>query len=117
MSHALPPDQLLAAHPPAGLARCVIAMAASAGGLHALSVIPGGLPADFPAAITIVMHLSPDHESLLAGILKCRTPLTAKQAQAGDVLCHSCVFVAPPNHHLPVSEGGILQLSSEGDQP
>ncbi len=93
-------------------ARCVIAMAASAGGLNALSVILGGLPADFPAAITIVMHLSPNHESLLAEILKCRTPLTVKQAQPGDVMCHSCVFVAPPNHHLYVAEGGVLELSS-----
>ncbi len=93
-------------------AMCVVAMAASVGGLHALSVILGGLPADFPAAVTIVMHLSPDHRSLLAEILKCRTPLTVKQAQPGDVLSHSCVYVAPPNHHLSVSPRGILQLSS-----
>ena len=67
---------------------------------------------DFPAAITIVMHLSPDHKSLLAHILESRTPLRVKQAQPGDVLCHGGVFVAPPNHHLAVSEGGLLELSS-----
>ena len=50
-------------------------MAASVGGLKALSAILGSLPADFPAAIAIVMHLSPDHESLLAEILKRRTHL------------------------------------------
>ena len=44
-------------------------MAASVGGLKALSVILGGLPADFPAAIAIVMHLAPDHKSILAEIL------------------------------------------------
>ena len=97
---------------PSDPARCVIAMAASAGGLHALSVILGGLPADFPAAITIVMHLSPDHESLLADILKCRTPLLVTQARPSDVLCHSRVYVAPPNHHLSVLPGGRLELSS-----
>ena len=93
-------------------ARCVIAIATSAGGLNALSVILGGLPADFPAAIAIVMHVSPDHRSLLAEILKCRTPLMVTQAQSGDVLCHSRVFVAPPNHHLSVDHGGHLKLSS-----
>lgn len=93
-------------------ARLVIAMAASRGGLNALSVILGGLPADFPGAITIVMHLSPDHTSLLAEILACRTPLTVKQAEPGDLLCLSGVFVAPPNHHLSVGKDGVLALSS-----
>ncbi|MCC6820692.1 MAG: chemotaxis protein CheB [Verrucomicrobiota bacterium] len=93
-------------------ARCVVAMAASAGGLNALSVILGGLPADFPAAIAIVMHLSPDHKSLLAEILASRSNLVVKQAQTGDILCHSHVFIAPPNHHLSVGKGGRLELSS-----
>jgi two-component system chemotaxis response regulator CheB len=93
-------------------ANCVIAIAASAGGLNALSVILGGLPADFPAAIAIVMHLSPDHKSLLAEILTCRTPLEVRQAETGDVLCHSSVFVAKPNHHMLVLSGGIIEISS-----
>ena len=94
----------------------VIAMAASAGGLNALSVILGGLPANFPAAIAIVMHLSPDHESILAEILASRTPLEVKQAHTGDTLCQSGVFVAPPNHHLFVVKGGGLRLSSAASE-
>ena len=90
----------------------VIAMAASAGGLKALSVILGGLPADFPAAIAIVMHLAPDHKSILAEILSRRTHLVVKQAHTGDILCLACVFVAPPNQHLFVAGGGRLKLSS-----
>jgi len=92
--------------------RCVIAMAASVGGLKALSVILGGLPADFPAAIAIVMHLAPDHKSILAEILDSRSHLAVKEAHTGDRLCHSSVFVAPPNHHLFVAKGGRLELSS-----
>jgi two-component system, chemotaxis family, protein-glutamate methylesterase/glutaminase len=90
----------------------VIAMAASVGGLKALSAILSVLPADFPAAIAIVMHLAPDHDSVLAEILDRRTPLVVKKASTGDVLCQSCVFVAPPNHHLLVAESGRLKLSS-----
>jgi two-component system, chemotaxis family, protein-glutamate methylesterase/glutaminase len=93
-------------------ARCVIAVAASAGGLKALSVILGGLPKDFPAAIAIVMHLSPAHKSILAEILDSRSHLEVRQARTGDILCHSSVFVAPPNHHLLVAKGGRLKLSS-----
>jgi two-component system, chemotaxis family, protein-glutamate methylesterase/glutaminase len=90
----------------------VIAMAASAGGLHALSVILSGLPAGFPAALAIVMHLSPDHQSALAEILDSRSPLVVREAHTGDHLCRSCVFVAPPNHHLSVAGTGHLKLSS-----
>lgn len=94
----------------------VIAMAASAGGLKALSVILGGLPENFPAAIAIVMHLAPDHKSLLAEILDARSRLEVKQADTGDFLCPSCVFVAPPNRHLSVAPDGRLKLSSPSAQ-
>jgi two-component system chemotaxis response regulator CheB len=90
----------------------VIAMAASVGGLKALSIILGGLPEDFPAAIAIVMHLAPEHKSILAEILNSRTHLAVKQAHTGDVLSRGSVFVAPPNHHLFVAKGGRLKLSS-----
>lgn len=98
--------------PPCDPAHQVVAMAASAGGLQALSVILGGLPADFPAAIAIVMHLSPCHKSLLAEILSSRSLLEVRQANTGDVLCHSSVFVAPPNQHMSVVKGGRIELSS-----
>jgi two-component system chemotaxis response regulator CheB len=101
---------------PASRSFPVIAMAASVGGLKALSVILGALPADFPAAIAIVMHLSPDHKSILAEILNRRTHLEVKQAHTGDRLCHSNVFVAPPNHHLFVAKGGRLRLSSSASE-
>jgi two-component system chemotaxis response regulator CheB len=90
----------------------VIAIATSAGGLQALSVVLGGLPAGFPAAIAIVMHLAPDHKSILAEILHRRTQLEVKQAHTGDILCRSGVFIAPPNQHLFVVKGGRLKLSS-----
>src|ERR1039458_9420186 len=98
--------------PSASRAFPVIAMAASVGGLKALSVILGGLPGDFPAAIAIVMHLAPDHKSLLAEILNRRTHLVVKEAHTGDILCPAYAFIAPPNHHLLVASDGRLELSS-----
>jgi two-component system, chemotaxis family, protein-glutamate methylesterase/glutaminase len=97
---------------PASHSFSVIAMAASVGGLKALSIILGGLPANFPASIAIVMHLSPEHKSILSEILNNRTQLAVKQAHTGDILCRGSVFVAPPNHHLFVAKGGRLKLSS-----
>jgi two-component system chemotaxis response regulator CheB len=87
-------------------------MAASAGGLRALETILSCLPSDFPAAIAIVVHLSPRHPSLLAEILNRLTPLHVQQAHDGDRLCNGLVFVAPPNHHIFVETGGILRLST-----
>jgi two-component system chemotaxis response regulator CheB len=101
---------------PASRSFPVIAMAASAGGLKALSVILGGLPADFPAAIAIVMHLAPDHKSILAEILNSRAHLKVTEAHTGDILCPSSVFIAPPNHHLFVVKGGRLELSSSASE-
>ena len=48
-----------APRPPfAGTAIDVVALAASAGGIQALSQVLGGLPANFPAAVVVVQHVA-----------------------------------------------------------
>ncbi len=89
----------------------VVAIASSAGGLKALSFLLSNLPEDFPAAIVIVQHLDPRHKSLLAEILGRRTSLLVKQAQAGEFLSPSNVFIAPPNYHLLVNVDGSISLT------
>jgi two-component system, chemotaxis family, protein-glutamate methylesterase/glutaminase len=61
----------------------IVALAASAGGLRALSEVLGSLPEDFPAALAVVQHLDPRHRSLMAEILGRRTPLRVQQAREG----------------------------------
>jgi two-component system chemotaxis response regulator CheB len=89
----------------------IVALAASAGGLTALSRVLSGLPSDFPAAIVIVQHLDPRHRSLMADILSRRTPLLVKQATEGDSLTPATAYIAPPNRHLLVNPDGTLSLS------
>jgi len=89
----------------------VVALAASAGGLKALSQVLAPLPADFPAAVVVVQHLSPHYRSLLAEILSKRTALSVKQAQEADQLRPGTVYFAPPNKHLIVNANGSLSLS------
>jgi two-component system chemotaxis response regulator CheB len=86
-------------------------MAASAGGLRALSQVLAHLPENFPAAILIVQHIDPTHRSLMAEILDRRTSLDVKQAEDGDTLEAGKVFIAPPNRHLLLREGGTIALS------
>jgi two-component system chemotaxis response regulator CheB len=89
----------------------VVALAASAGGLTALSQVLSGLPGDFPAAIVVVQHLDPSHRSLMADILSRRTVLHVKQAAEGDRLTPATVYIAPPDRHLLVNPDGSLSLS------
>jgi two-component system chemotaxis response regulator CheB len=89
----------------------VVVMAASAGGLKALSQVLNHLPGDFPAAILIVQHVDPNHRSLMAEILGRRTKLEVKQAEEGDTLGAGKVFIAPPNRHLLLTGDRTLALS------
>lgn len=89
----------------------VVALAASAGGLQAISTILSALPADFPAAILVVLHISPTYPSKLAEILSQRTALQVKPAATGDVLRPGTVYVAVPAHHLLVQPNGTLLLA------
>jgi two-component system, chemotaxis family, protein-glutamate methylesterase/glutaminase len=100
-------------HPPhfPNAAFDVVALAASAGGLAALSHLLAALPADFPGALVVVQHLDPRHRSLMADILSRRTRLQVKQAEEGDRLHPATVHIAPPNRHLLVNPDGTLSLS------
>jgi len=94
-----------------GAAFDIVAMAASAGGLTALSRVLAALPGDFPAVIVVVQHLDPRHRSLMADILSRRTPLRVKQAQEGEQVSPATVYIAPPNRHLLVNSDGTLSLT------
>jgi len=96
-------------HP--GAAFDVIAIAASAGGLRALTAVFSELPADFPAAVTVVQHLDPRHRSLMAELLSRQSRLSVRQADEGDRLKPGSVYVAPPDRHLLVNADGTLSLS------
>ena len=89
----------------------VVALTASAGGLHALSLVLAALPAAFAARLVVVQHLDRRHRSLMADILGRRTALPVREAREGDRLEPGVVFVAPPDHHLLVNHGGLLTLT------
>jgi len=91
--------------------RHVVAIAASAGGLAALSEVLSALPADFAAPILVVQHLDPHHRSWMAEILSQRTGLRVLQVQGGERLATGTVFIAPPDRHLLVGADGVLSLA------
>jgi two-component system, chemotaxis family, protein-glutamate methylesterase/glutaminase len=89
----------------------IVALAASAGGLSAISNVLKRLPANFPVAIAIVQHLAPAHPSLMAEILSRKTSLQVKQAEEGEPITVGSVYIAPPNHHLLVNPDKTLSVT------
>ncbi|WP_349259181.1 chemotaxis protein CheB [Gaiella sp.] len=89
----------------------MIAVAASAGGLNAVTKVLSGLSRTIPAAIVVVQHLDPRHRSLMAEILTRRVALVVRQAEDGSALEAGTVLVAPPDRHLLVNRDGSCSLS------
>ncbi len=92
-----------APRPDAGPRR-VIAIGASAGGVDALQALMRDLPADLPAAICVVLHVSPTSASLLAPILDRVTDLRVQLAEHGMSLRARNVYVAPADRHLLIGK-------------
>ncbi|AFZ68618.1 chemotaxis protein CheB [Deinococcus peraridilitoris] len=85
----------------------LVVIGGSAGALDALRAIVRDLPRDFPAAVLVVVHISPDFPSRLAQILNDSGPLEACHARDGDPLRAGVIHVAPPDHHLLVQRGHL----------
>ncbi|ADJ45377.1 CheB methylesterase [Amycolatopsis mediterranei S699] len=90
--------------------RDVVVIGASAGGVEALCQTVRSLSDEFPAAVLVVMHLSPGATTALPQILTRAGPLRAVQATHAAPLTRGVIHVAPPDHHLLI-DGGALMLS------
>jgi two-component system chemotaxis response regulator CheB len=82
----------------------VVAVAASAGGVEALSGFVSVLPADFPATVLIVLHIPPAGPSVLPMILSRAGKLPARHPADGDPLHKGDIMVAPPDKHMTADQ-------------
>lgn len=87
----------------------IVVVGASAGGVEALGAIAAGLPAVFPAAVFVVLHIGA-HTSILPEILSRRGPLPAVHPTDGDPVCGGRIYVAPPDHHMTL-DAGLIRLT------
>jgi two-component system chemotaxis response regulator CheB len=85
----------------------VVGIGASAGGVDALIRVVRHLPAGFPAAICIVLHVPSSGQSLLAPILGRYTDLPVVVAGDGQTLEAGHVYVARNDRHLLIGEGQL----------
>ncbi|MFI5956677.1 chemotaxis protein CheB [Cryptosporangium sp. NPDC051539] len=85
--------------------RPLVVIGASAGGVESLRAVVRGFPPDLPASVLVVLHTSPGGTSVLGSILDRSGPLPATTVKDGDHLRTGHIYVAPPDHHLTVSDG------------
>ncbi|MEW9585169.1 chemotaxis protein CheB [Paraburkholderia sp. DGU8] len=94
-----------------------IAIGASAGALHALSVFFRAAPAvPDDVAFVIVVHLAPDFESHLTELLARDTHLPVLAIEDGTSVRAGHVYVIPPAVSV-VIEQGMFQLQPSVDRP
>lgn len=90
-----------------------VAIGVSSGGMQALKILLGQLPADFPLPLLVVQHISPDAGDGLAKLLDELCDIRVKEADEQDRICPGTVYLAPANYHLLVEPGGTLELSAD----
>src|SRR5437762_69863 len=85
----------------------IVVIGASAGGMAALERLVAGLPADLPAALFVVWHLSPGVRSVLPMVLSKAGPLPAANPKDGDPIKPGRIYIAPNDHHMLLERGYI----------
>ena len=85
----------------------IVVVGASAGGMEALQKLVARFPADLPASIFIVWHLSPGAKSILPSILTKAGKLKAVHPKDGDRIERGRIYVAPNDHHMLLENGYI----------
>ncbi|WP_114966486.1 chemotaxis protein CheB [Alkalilacustris brevis] len=92
----------------------VIAVGASAGGLETCRALLKDMPGDVPAALILILHLDPSHDSMMVDLLARHTRLKVVQASEGMALQPGVVHVIPPGAFLTVAHRVIHLSEPEG---
>src|SRR6476661_7196873 len=93
-----------------GIARDVIVIGASAGGVEALIQLFSNLPADLPARIAVVIHRSPLHSSHLQQVLGRRSTMPVCEPAPHETMMPGRIYLAPRDHHMLV-KGDRFELN------
>ena len=89
----------------------IVGIGGSAGALQVYKALLDVLPADTGMAFVIIAHMSPDHESLLAGILRLRTRMPVVQARDAMPIKQNHVYVIAPNTDLLIEDFAFKVVS------
>jgi two-component system CheB/CheR fusion protein len=85
----------------------VVGLGGSAGGISALRQFFEAMPADSGMAFVVIVHLSSEHESVLAEVLQRCTAMKVVQVHETERLEPNTVYVIPPRKSLITLDGAL----------
>ncbi len=88
----------------------IVVVGASAGGVEALRKLVGAFPENFDGSLFVVLHID-NSDSRLPEILSAAGSLPAVHPWDGQRIEKGLIYVAPPDHHMLLSESGVINLS------
>ncbi|HEY1477932.1 MAG TPA: chemotaxis protein CheB, partial [Chthoniobacterales bacterium] len=87
--------------------RDIVVIGGSAGSLEPLKNIVGGLPADFPGSIFVVIHVSANSPGLFDEYLAQCGSLPASHPRDQEAIHGGHIYLARPDYHLTLEPGTI----------
>ena len=92
----------------------IVGVGASAGGLEAYQELLRNMPAKPGMAFVFIMHLAPEHKSLLPELLVRLTKMPVSEVKSRMPIEVNHVYVKPPNTNLSIASGKLI-LSKRND--
>ena len=93
----------------------IAGMGASAGGLEALTLLVGTLPAGLNCTFAIVQHLSPHYRSMMVELIGRETSMQVKAVEDGEVPRPGVIYIAPPKWNLLLRNGVFALVEPRPD--
>ena len=92
----------------------VVGIGGSAGGLEAFRALLSGLSNKPGMAFVFIMHLAPEHKSMLAELLAGSTGMPVREVRSNMPLEVNHVYVMPANNHIFITHGKLKLQDLKG---
>lgn len=94
----------------------IVAIASSAGGLEATSLLAQNLPSDLNCCYVIAQHMSPSHKSMLVQLLSRETKLEVEELENRTVPKPNVVYIPQPGYDVVYADNEF-QLREPSGHP
>ena len=111
------PTPLRAEYLPVSRKADLVLIGISTGGPNALAKMLPALPQNFPVPILVVQHMPPLFTKPMAASLAAKCRLAVKEAEEGEAIRPSTVYIAPGGRHMKIASGstGEIKLTITDD--
>ena len=94
----------------------VVGLGGSAGSIKALQVFFQAMPTDSGLVFVVILHLSPEHASMMPEMIQRWTRMPTVAAENGQKLLVNHVYVIPPGKHLTATNGHLKLTEMHREQ-